>query len=231
MGSQTSSCVCCKCKDCTCKIITETNEGKWAPPPVVKCSKNTVYGRFVFRDSCDCQGKNCKRQQGCTVSKICLSHTYLFKIRIWGQLEALRKGMHIGKIEYRKILCSGRQGWKTLVQVSSIGQGKKCCVLCPEKMCEMKLPRGKYEFRFTADSVDEIDHCNNYLQYDMKWCRILPDHICKLKLDNPPMCSTNCCSGGNCPPCERRDEKSGICVKCPDPIPWNIIPCDSISLV
>lgn len=228
MGSQTSGCVCCKCKDCRCQIITEKNGGKWAPAPKVVCNRNSVHGRYLFQDSCDCQGYNCKRQEGCTVSKLCLSHTYQFKIRVWGQLEAKRSGYHIGKIEYRKISCSGRQNWKTVVKVESIGQDKKCCVSCVQKICEIKLPRGKYEFRFTADSVDGIDHCNNYLQYDMRWCRL--DKGCLPTLAPPPQCSDYCCSTANCLDCERRSNDN-ICVKCPDPIPWNIIPCDSISLV
>lgn len=230
MGSQTSKCVCCKCKDCNCKIITEKNGGKWAPAPTVICRKNTVHGRYVFDNSCDCQGFNCKRQEGCTVSKICLSHTFLFKVRVWGQLEAKRSGYHVGKIQYRKISCSERTSWKTLVQVASEAGGDKCCVKCVKKVCEMKLPRGKYEFKFTADSVDGVDHCNNYLQYDMKWCRIYPGQECKIKLESEPGCNDYCCSTANCNDCERRSDDN-ICVKCPDPIPWNIIPCDSISLV
>jgi hypothetical protein len=226
MGTQTSKCVCCKCKDCKCKIITQRNGGRWAPPPTVVCNKNFVHGRFLFEDSCDCQGYNCQRQEGCTVSKICLSHTYRIKVRVWGQLEALRSGFHKGTIEYRKISCSKREGWKTLVEISSEAEGKPCCVKCVKKVCEIKLARGKYEFRFKADSIDGKDHCNNYLQYDMKWCRITSP--CPPVLRPEPGCNSLCCSTANCPDCHRRSNKA--CVPCPDRTQFNVVPCDSISL-
>lgn len=228
MGSQTSKCVCCKCKDCRCEIITETNGGKWLPPPKIVCNKNYVHGRFIFQDSCDCQGYNCKRQEGCTVSKLCLGHTYRFKVRVWGQLETLRSGFHIGKILYRKISCNqNRTNWKTLVEISSEGNGNKCCKSCVSKICDIKLTRGKYEFKFTADSVDGKDHCGTYLQYDMRWCKASAG--CLPTLPSEPTCNTLCCSTAGCADCERRS--GNICVQCPDPVPWNIIPCDSISLV
>lgn len=227
MGSQTSKCVCCKCKDCKCQIITEKNGGYWAPAPKVVCNKNSVHGRYIFKDSCDCGGDNCEIQEGCAVSKLCLTHTYRFKVRVWGQLEAWRSGFHRGKIEYRKISCSKREGWKTLVEVKSEGGGEKCCVKCVKKVCDIKLARGKYEFKFTATSVDGVDHCNNYLQYDIKWCKASSG--CQPVLREEPSCSNGCCPSSGCPPCERWT--GTICQPCLPQKSWNVISCDSISLV
>jgi hypothetical protein len=245
MPSQLGKCRCCKCDDCKCRIILERGGGFWAPPPVVKCKRNTVHGRYIFKDSFDCSGFMCDRQEGCTVSKVCLDRTNVFRIRVWGQLEIYRSGMHIGKIQYRKLHCNKpNTSWTTLVEISSKGAGIKCCKACVCDECLIKLPRGKYEFRFSADSVDGIDHCENYLQYDMKWCPIQCKdrrkkncniENCCPKLPEPPGCNTLCCSGlvnpcasvfcapaCDCPP--------GYVDPCTE-FGWIIIPCDSISLV
>jgi hypothetical protein len=247
MPSQLGNCNCCKCDDCRCKVILYKCGGSWAPAPTVKCGRNSVSGRFVFENSADCGGCKCCVQEGCTVSKICLDKTYVFKFRVYGHLETSRAGMHIGEIYYRKICCNGKKkSWKRVVHVESEGGGLPCCKSRPVDVCKIKLARGKYEFKFKANSVDGLDHCGNFLQYDVKWCKNVIGKSCCPTLPGMEEVSDFCCSVTNnpcCPPptciplgkCNQEDPS---CDECPpgcgtDPCVahgWIIIPCDSVNL-
>jgi hypothetical protein len=229
-------CICCTCKDCRCQVILQKGGGRWDPAPIVICKKNKIHGKYIFIDSVDCGGTSCEKQQGCTTSKICLKKTHTFKFRVWGQLETLRSDKHIGRIQYRKIYCNKKPGkWKKVVEISSKADGKKCCKNCECDECLINLPRGRYEIRFTADSVDEIDHCENYLVYDVKWCpKVKGQKQCCPDLPKVPECERWCCSGfGEC--VEWKCDP--ICV-CPPGIKsycldngWQVIDCESVRVV
>jgi hypothetical protein len=155
--------------------------------------------------------------------------------------------MHIGEILYRKICCNGKQkAWKRVVHVESEGGGDKCCKSLVKDQCKIILPRGKYEFKFTANSVDGDDHCGNFLQYDVRWCKYVKDKECCPRLSDPPEPSSLCCSvSANeccappvCIPNANCNQEDPSCDECPpgcgtDPCVshgWIIIPCDSINL-
>ena len=207
MPSQLGNCNCCKCDDCKCKVVLYKCGGFWAPAPTVKCGRNSVSGRFVFENSADCGGCKCCVQEGCTISKICLDKTYVFRFRVYGHLEKSRGGMHIGEIFYRKICCNGKKkGWKRVVHVA-----------------------------FKANSVDGLDHCGNFLQYDVKWCKNVIGKNCCPSLPDMESVSDFCCSISTnpcCPPPEC--VPSSKCDECPeDPCTangWIIIPCSEINL-
>ena len=190
------NCVCCKCKDCRTVLAVEKNGGYWAPPPEVTCKgKQETRAVFVYQDSNDCGGFNCHRQQGCAVVKLCFNKVTTVRFRIWSQLEISAGGRHRAKIQYRKIGCASKcKKWRTAVTNASKNQGDPCCkgCVCDDKYCN--FPRGKYEFRFTADSVDGIDHCNNYHVYDMKWCVKCKGKECIPKLPATPSVDPLCCS-------------------------------------
>lgn len=199
------NCVCCKCRDCRTVIAVEKNGGYWAPPPSVRCkSQQSLRAMFVYQDSYDCSGFNCHRQKGCAVVKICFTKSTIVRFRLWSQLETKRGGMHKAKIQYRRIGCGSKcKTWKDAVKNQSVPDGKSCCKSCPcdDKVCT--FPKGKYEFRFTADSVDGVDHCGNYHIYDVKWCvKCKGKESCIPCLPALPSCSTECCSGiiNECPP-------------------------------
>lgn len=238
MSSQTGkNCTCCKCDDCRCKVVLYKCGGQWAPAPKVSCSSNKIHGSFVFDDSYDCGGCVCCRQQGCTISKICLDKPYVFKFRIFGLLETKSAGKHIGEILYRKI-CSGKnkKPWKSIVKVSSSGGGDPCCKALVEKDCKIILGKGKYEFKFTADSVDGEDHCGNYLTYDAKWCKYVVDKDCCPILPEISVGDILCCSTAVMPCCpEPQCTPSANCINNCDTDPclsggWIILPCDAINL-
>ena len=148
----------------------------------------------------------CCTQQGCTHSKICLDKKYVFKFRVSGLVESSRAGKHKGDIYYRKICCTGKKnGWKKLVSVESKGGGPPCCLDLVEDSCKIILPEGKYEFRFRADAVDSLDHLDNFLQYDAKWCPYVKGEDCCPNLPPPPVLPSLLCSGSFdpiwcCPP-------------------------------
>ena len=247
MPSQLGNCNCCKCDDCRCKVVLYKCGGSWSPAPQVVCRKNSISGRFVFEDSADCGGCKCCTQEGCTISKICLDKAYVFKFRVYGHLETSRAGMHIGEIHYRKICCNGKKkAWKRVAHVASEGGGLKCCRSCPTNECKITLARGKYEFKFSANSVDGEDHCGNFLQYDVKWCKYVkdkrccptlpavlePSNLCCSVTDNP------CCPPPVCSPNPKCNQENPSCDECSpecgsDPClngGWIIIPCDTINL-
>lgn len=241
MSSQTGNCNCCKCCDCRCKVILYKCGGFWAPAPTVKCGKNSVNGRFIFEDSYDCGGCKCCRQEGCTVSKICLDKAYVFKFRVYGHLETSVGGRHHGNIFYRKICCDGKKNpWKRVVHVESESGGGLCCKSLVQNECKIVLAKGKYEFKFHADSIDGEDHCGNYLEYDVKWCKYVKDKYCCPNLPGIPTPTSACCSSiinECCPPpvciplekcdqCPPRCEAQDPCVA----HGWIILPCDSINL-
>lgn len=236
MPSQIGNCHCCKCDDCKCKVILYKCGGSWSPAPRVECKKNTISGRFSFDNSYDCGGCVCCVQKGCTISKICLDKTYVFKFRIYGHLEKYRAGMHIGEIFYRKI-CTKKNAkpWKKVVSVSSPGGNQKCCLGLAQNECRIKLGRGKYEFKFTADSVDGEDHCGNFLQYDVKWCKYVPGKDCCPTLPEVPEPSDTCCSTLILPCCpEPQCTPSDNCTANCDTDPcvsggWIIVPVISLA--
>lgn len=247
MPSQLGNCNCCKCDDCRCKIVLYKCGGSWSPAPKVVCKKNTISGRFIFENSADCGGCKCCVQEGCTISKICLDKPYVFKFRVYGHLEKSRAGMHIGEIHYRKICCDGKKkAWKRVVHVESEGGGLKCCRSRPFDECKITLASGKYEFKFSANSVDGEDHCGNFLQYDVKWCKYVKDKECCPNLpgmaDVDDFCcsvTTNeCCAPPSCIPSTKCNQEDPSCDECPpgcgsDPCVengWIIVPCDSINL-
>jgi len=248
MPSQIGNCNCCKCSDCKCKVVLFKCGGSWVPPPIVKCGSNTISGRFSFEDSWDCGGCLCCAQQGCTISKICLDKTYTFKFRVYGHLETSRSGMHKGEIYYRKICCNGsKKGWKKAVGIASEAEGKKCCKKLVKKDCKIILGKGKYEFKFKADSVDGDDHCGNFLQYDVKWCKYVKGKDCCPQLPgveepDPFCCSTiknPCCPPPVCRPRGKCNQENPSCDECPpgcgsDPCAdagWIILDCPgSINL-
>lgn len=248
MPSQIGNCNCCKCDDCKCKSVLFKCGGSWSPPPVVQCKKNTINGRFVFENSYDCGGCKCCVQEGCTISKICLDKTYVFKFRVYGHLETSREGMHRGEIYYRKICCNGsKKAWKKAVGIASEGGGGKCCRSLVKKDCKITLARGKYEFKFVANSVDGDDHCDNFLQYDVKWCKYVKDKYCCPVLPGIDEPNTLCCSvavNPCCPPpvCIPRgkcNQENPSCDECPpgcgeDPCVangWIILNCpDTLNL-
>lgn len=242
MPSQIGNCNCCKCCDCRCKVVLYKCGGSWSPAPKVKCKKNSVNGRFVFEDSYDCGGCKCCRQEGCTVSKICLDKKYVFKFRVFGHLETSTGGRHHGDIFYRKICCNGRKkSWKRVVHVESEADGDVCCKSLVQDECRIILPKGKYEFKFRADSIDGEDHCGNFLEYDVKWCKYVKNKDCCPKFKEPPVPTSACCSAAInpcCPPPECIPRYN--CGQCPpacdamDPCVahgWIILSCDDINLV
>lgn len=247
MPSQIGNCNCCKCDDCRCKVVLYKCGGFWAPPPKVICKQNTISGRFIFENSADCGGCTCCVQEGCTISKICLDKTYVFKFRVYGHLETSRRGMHKGKISYRKICCNGQERpWIPIVEIASEGGGEKCCLSLVQKECKIILKPGKYEFQFNANSVDGKDHCGNFLHYDGKWCKYVKGQPCcptLPEIDDEP--SNLCCSvtDNECcpiPTCMPRCQSSinPSCNECPqdcahDPCVesgWIIISCNEINL-
>lgn len=249
MASQTGNCNCCKCDDCKCKTVLFKCGGYWAPPPTVKCRSNTISGKFIFENSAECGGCVCCRQQGCTISKICLDKNYVFKFRVYGHLETTRSGKHKGEIYYRKICCDGKkQAWKKAVGIASEQiNDVKCCKNLVKKDCKIILGKGKYEFKFSADSVDEIDHCNNYLQYDVKWCKHVKGKYCCPTLpgieEPTDLCcsvtNNECCQPPTCIPTGKCNQENPSCDECPpgcgdDPCVaagWIILKCpDLINL-
>lgn len=191
------NCTCCKCKDCKTVLAIEKNGGHWGPAPSVKCKgKQELRAVFYYEDSNDCGGTNCHRQKGCAVVKLCFKKSTTVRFRIWSQLEAQSSGKHKAKIQYRKIGCGSKcKSWKTAVSNSSKGGGDPCCKSCDCEDKSCTFPRGKYEFRFTADSIDGVDHCSNYHVYDMKWCVRCKNKVCIPKLPAPPTLDVLCCSG------------------------------------
>jgi hypothetical protein len=234
MPSQLGKCPCCKCKDCKCVSIVQKGVkvspggyGGWAPAPIIICKKNEAVGKFIFEDSCDCRGENCCRQKGCTTSILCLDKKYVFRLRIEGCLETSRDNKHIGTISYRKISNCGKKNgpFKKLLQISSKSDGKKCCRSNISKACELILPKGKYEFKFTADSVDNIDHCVNELRYHMKWCAWNKDKKVCPKLPPPEGCDIYCCSVAAISCAECMPEYHTLCAG------YQTIDCENVPLV
>lgn len=233
MPSQIGKCPCCNCTKCKCTSIvqkgvrvTPGGGGGWSPAPVVICKSNELFGQFIFEDSCDCSGANCCRQKGCTTSIICLDQKYVFRFKIQGCLETSRDNKHIGAIYYRKIGCGKKKAdFKKILEVSSKSKGNKCCRSNREKVCEIILPRGKYEFKFTADSVDNIDHCLNILRYYGKWCAWQKDKKVCPRLPKSPNCELFCCSVAPVDCDECMPDYSNLCKG------YQIIDCESVPVV
>jgi hypothetical protein len=233
MPSQLGKCPCCNCNDCKCTHIvqkgvkvTPFGYGGWTPAPKIICKKNEAYGQFIFEDSCDCGGDNCCRQKGCTTSILCLDKKYVFRLRIQGCLETSRDNHHIGTISYRKIGCGKKkEPFKKLLEISSKNNYRKCCRSNIHKTCEVILPKGKYEFKFTADSVDHKDHCENILRYYMKWCAWEKDKKVCPRLPKLPSCEVYCCSVApiSCEDC--MPEYKDLCKG------YQVIDCESVGLV
>lgn len=229
MPSQLGKCPCCTCKDCKCISITEKGIkgiGGWKPPPKIICKKNDLYGKFIFEDSCDCGGMNCCRQRGCTNSIICLDKKTVFRFRITGCLETTRDGKHIGTISYRKIGCKKTEDFSEILRVESKKtSSRRCCRAGNGKTCEIILNKGKYEFKFTADSVDEIDHCENVLRYYGRWCYWQKDKKVCPKLPVPVICDELCCSVAplDCDVC--MPDYLTFCEQ------YTIIDCESVNVV
>lgn len=232
MPSQLGKCGCCKCEHCKCtKIVqkgvklTPRGYGGWSPAPVVICKKNELYGQFIFEDSCDCGGENCCRQKGCTTSILCLDKKYVFRLRIQGCLETSRDEKHIGTIWYRKLNCGHKQPFKKLLEISSKSNGLECCRSNIYKTCEVILPKGKYEFKFTADSVDNKDHCVNVLRYYMKWCQWQKDKKVCPRLPKMQNCEIYCCSVASLSCDECMPQHAVLCKQ------YQIIDCESVGFV
>lgn len=232
MPSQLGKCPCCTCDDCKCTSITQKGVkltprgyGGWSPAPTIICKKNEVFGQFIFEDSCDCGGENCCRQKGCTTSTLCLDKKHVFKLRIQGCLETSRDDKHIGTIWYRKIGCGTKKPFTKLIEISSKSQDKECCRSDIHKTCEIILAKGKYEFKFTADSVDNKDHCVNILRYYMKWCVWQKDKKVCPRLPKMVGCDIYCCSVAVIPCEECMPDYKTICSG------YQVIDCNSIGLV
>lgn len=190
------NCTCCKCKDCKTVLAIQKNGGYWSPAPSVGCNgKQSIRASFVYADSNDCGGTNCQRQKGCAVVKVCFAKSMSVRFRIWSQLEISASGRHKAKIQYRRLGCGSTcKTWKTVVTNSSKGGGDPCCKGCDCKDVVGDFAKGKYEFRFTADSIDGVDHCNNYHVYDVKWCVKCKGKKCIPTLPAAPTLDDKCCS-------------------------------------
>lgn len=191
------NCTCCKCKDCKTVLAIEKGGGYWSPAPSVGCNgQQSIRASFIYEDSYDCNtGTNCHRQQGCAVVKVCFKKSMSVRFRIWSQLETSGSGKHKAKIQYRRLGCgSSCKSWKTVVSNASSGGGDPCCRDCDCDDVVGIFKRGKYEFRFTADSVDGTDHCLNYHVYDVKWCLKCKGKECIPTLPANPEVDRNCCT-------------------------------------
>lgn len=232
MPSQLGKCPCCKCKGCKCSSITQKGvklipyaNGGWSPAPIVICKKNSIYGEFIFEDSCDCGGNNCCRQKGCSTSILCLDKKYVFRMRVQGCLETSRDGKHVGAIFYRKISCGKKETFTKLIEISSKTNNRKCCRSTIYKVCKVILPKGKYEFKFVADSIDNIDHCSNSIRFDVKWCAWKNNCDVCPRLPALQCCDLYCCSVAqiSCEIC-----MPDYCDLCKG---YQIIDCTSINVV
>ena len=119
--------------------------------------------------------------------------------------------------------------------VSYSSGDKKFAELYPGLMKEIIAAVKSNAEEIKANSVDGLDHCGNFLQYDVKWCKNVIGKNCCPSLPDMESVSDFCCSISTnpcCPPPEC--VPSSKCDECPeDPCTangWIIIPCSEINL-